>query len=775
MKKLSCLFIYLFSSMAVFAQPKNAAEIIQQLTLEEKVNLEVGMGMNLPGMNMSSGTGVGQITDGVPGAAGTTYSIARLNIPNTIVSDGPAGLRIDPKRKNDKNTYYATAWPVATLLASTWDTKLIQQVGAAMGNEVKEYGIDVILGPGMNIHRNPLGGRNFEYYSEDPVVTGKMAAAIVNGIQSNGVGTSIKHFAINNQEQNRNTVNVMVGERAIREIYLKPFEIAVKESNPWTVMSSYNYVNGTYTSESYDLLTTILRKEWGFKGLVMTDWFGGKNAVAQMKAGNDLLMPGTADQKKAITEALGNGSLDIKILNENAERIVNYILGTHTYKKDAFSNKPDLKSHAMIARTAAADGMILLQNKNTALPIAKATKKIAAFGNTSYDFISGGTGSGDVNEEYTISLVQGLINAGYTVDGDVKNIYSAYLDDYKAKHPKKSFFEEFMNPTPYASEMVADNKLINTKAAAADIAIITIGRNAGEGADRKVENDFNLKQSEIDLINNVSNAFHTKNKKVIVIINAGGVIETVSWKDKVDAILLAWQPGLEAGNAVADVLSGKVNPSGKLATTFPVKYADDVTGKNFPGIEFPDKATTGMLGMKAIPAEVTYEEGIYVGYRYYNTFNIKPAYAFGYGLCYTNFEYNNLKLNATSFNGKIIATVDIKNSGKVAGKEVVQLYITAPSKKLQKPAMELKAFGKTNLLQPGQKQTLQFEIAAKDLASFDTESTSWVADAGTYIVKVGSSSDKIIKTVSFNLPKEIVVEKNYKVLVPQVQINELKK
>jgi beta-glucosidase len=775
MKKISFSVICLLSGFFVFAQSKNAKEIVQQLTLEEKVNLVVGMGMNLPGMNMSSGTGVGQITDGVPGAAGTTYGIPRLNLPNTIVSDGPAGLRIDPTRKDDKNTYYATAWPVATLLASTWDTKLIQQVGAAMGNEVKEYGIDVILGPGMNIHRNPLGGRNFEYYSEDPLVTGKMAASIVNGIQSNGVGVSIKHFAINNQEKNRNTVNVMLGERAMREIYLKGFEIAVKESNPWTVMSSYNYINGTYASESYDLLTTILRKEWGFKGLVMTDWFGGKDAVAQMKAGNDLLMPGTADQKKAITEALGNGSLDIKIVDANAERIVNYILGTHTYKKDAFTNKPDLKAHAMIARTAAAEGMILLQNKNTALPVAKTIKKIAAFGNTSYDFISGGTGSGDVNEEYTISLVQGLTTAGYTVDGDIKNTYTAHLDDYKAKHPKKSFFEEFMNPTPYAPEFVAGNKLINSKAAAADIAIITIGRNAGEGADRKVENDFNLKQSEIDLINNVSNAFHAKNKKVIVIINAGGVIETASWRDKVDAVLMTWQPGLEAGNAVADVLSGKINPSGKLATTFPVKYEDDITGKNFPGIEFPDKATTGMLGMKAIPAEVTYEEGIYVGYRYYNTFNVKPAYAFGYGLSYTNFEYSNCKLNTTSFNGKIIATVDVKNTGKVAGKEVVQLYITAPSKKLQKPAMELKAFGKTNLLQPGQKQTLQFEIAAKDLASFDTGSTSWVAEAGSYIVKVGSSSDKIIKTVSFTVPNEIVVEKCNKVLAPQVTINEMKR
>jgi beta-glucosidase len=775
MKHLLFFSISLLFVTASFTQTTKAKELVSKMTLEEKVNLVVGMGMNLPGMNMSSGTGVGQITDGVPGAAGTTYAIARLNLPNTIVSDGPAGLRIDPTRKNDKNTYYATAWPVATLLASTWDTKLVQQVGAAMGNEVKEYGVDVLLGPGMNIHRNPLGGRNFEYYSEDPLVSGKMAAAIVSGIQSNAVGVSIKHFAFNNQEKNRNTVNAIISERAAREIYLKGFEIAVKEANPWTVMSSYNYINGTYTSESYDLLTTILRKEWGFKGLVMTDWFGGKDAVAQMKAGNDLLMPGTKDQKKAITEALANGTLDIKTVDANAERIVNYILGTRTYKKNGFSNKPDLKAHAMIARAAAADGMILLQNKNMALPIAKATKSIAAFGNTSYDFISGGTGSGDVNEEYTISLVQGLTNAGYTVDGDVKNTYSAYLDDYKAKHPKKSFFEEFMNPTPYAPEFTVDNNLLNSKAAASDIAIITIGRNAGEGADRKVENDFNLKQAEIDLINNVSTAYHAKGKKVVVIINAGGVIETASWKDKVDAILLAWQPGLEAGNAVADILSGKVNPSGKLATTFPVKYEDDATGKNFPGIEFPEKATTGMMGMKAIPAEVIYEEGIYVGYRYYNTFNVKPAYEFGYGLSYTNFKYGDLTLSSKTFDKKITAAITITNTGKAAGKEAVQLYISAPGGKLDKPAEELKAFAKTSLLQPGQSEKIIFTINPESLTSFNTDMTAWVADAGTYMVKVGSSSGNIKQTANFSLPKEVVVEKCNKVLMPRVPVSELKK
>jgi beta-glucosidase len=772
--EISFIVSFLFIS-SLFAQTNKAKELVSKMTLEEKVNLVVGMGMNMPGMNMGSGTGIGQITDGVPGAAGTTYAIPRFNLPNTTVADGPAGLRIDPTRKTDKRTYYATAWPVATLLASTWDTKLVQQVGVAMGNEVKEYGVDVLLGPGMNIHRNPLGGRNFEYYSEDPLISGKMAAAMVNGIQSNGVGTSIKHFAANNQEKNRNSVNAIMSERALREIYLKGFEIAVKESQPWTVMSSYNKLNGTYTSEEYDLLTTILRKEWGFKGLVMTDWFGGKDAVAQMKAGNDLLMPGTSDQKKAITEAISNGTLDLKIVDNNAERIIKYILGTQTYKKYAFSNKPDLKAHAAIARTAAADGMILLQNNGSSLPIAASSKKIAAFGITSYDFISGGTGSGDVNEEYTVSLVQGLTNAGYQLDESLSSSYQNYVTAEKAKQPKKNFFEEFFNPTPRIAEMPIDADVFTAKANTTDIALITIGRNAGEGSDRKVENDFNLKQSEIDLINNVSNAFHAQHKKVVVIINAGGVIETASWKDKVDAILLTWQPGLEAGNAVADILSGKVNPSGKLATTFPVKYEDDVTVKNFPGKEFPEQATKGMMGMPQIPAEVTYEEGIYVGYRYYNTFNVKPAYEFGYGLSYTNFEYSNLKLSGKSFNGKMIATVDVKNNGKTAGKEVVQLYIKAPANILNKPESELKAFAKTNLLQPGQSQKVSFIITANDLASFNTANSSWVADAGKYILLIGASSTNTKQTASFTLAKDIVTQKCNKVLAPRVTINELKK
>ncbi|HLG39963.1 MAG TPA: glycoside hydrolase family 3 C-terminal domain-containing protein [Chitinophagaceae bacterium] len=769
---LTLLFI---TTTPAFTQPGKAKELVSKMTLEEKVNLVVGMGMNIPGLINNSPI-VGQTMDKVPGAAGTTYGISRLGLPNTVVADGPAGLRIEPFRNKDSSkTYYATAWPVATLLASSWDTKLVNEVGKAMGNEVKEYGVDVILGPGMNIHRNPLGARNFEYYSEDPVVTGKMAAAMVNGIQSNGVGTSIKHFAANNQETNRNTVNTIVSERALREIYLKGFQIAVKESHPWTVMSSYNYINGKYTSEDYDLLTTILRKEWGFKGLVMTDWFGGKDAVEQMKAGNDLLMPGNAGLKKAITDAVNNASLDVKVLDENTERIVNYILASPAYKNYSFSNKPDLKAHAAIARTAAAEGMVLLKSNGNTLPLAANIKNIAAFGNTSYEFISGGTGSGDVNEAYTISLVQGLSSAGYKLDDEIKNTYTAYLDDYKTKHPKKGFFQEFMNPTPPAPEMKVDENILAKKAAENEIALITIGRNAGEGRDRKAENDFNLSGAETALIKNVSAAFHAKNKKVAVVLNIGGVIETASWRDHVDAILLAWQPGLEAGNAVADILSGKVTPSGKLATTFPMKYEDDPSAKNFPGKEFPEKGTTGNFGIKMVPAEVSYEEGIYVGYRYYNTYNVKPAYDFGYGLSYTDFKYSGLVLNSKTFTNEITATITVTNTGKMPGKEVVQLYISAPAGKLDKPSMELKGFAKTNLLKPGQSQKLSFTIKPEDLSSFNTDAAAWIADAGTYTVKAGSSSENIEGTASFGLPKDMVTEKTNKVMMPQAPINELKK
>ncbi|HVZ96948.1 MAG TPA: glycoside hydrolase family 3 C-terminal domain-containing protein [Chitinophagaceae bacterium] len=772
MKQILCLLGMLVSITAFSQNISNKAkQLVAKMTLEEKAKLVVGVGMHIPGMQ-SQGTSAPK--EKVPGAAGNTFAISRLGIPSIVLSDGPAGVRIEPVRNNDSSkTYYATAWPVGTLLASSWDTSLVKKVGVGFGSEIHDYGIDVILAPAQNIQRNPLNGRNFEYYSEDPVLSGTISAAMVEGIQSKGVGTSVKHFVANNQETDRNTINEIISERALREIYLKNFEITVKKAQPWTVMSSYNKINGTYTSESYDLLTTILRNEWGFKGLVMTDWFGGTDAVAQMKAHNDLLMPGTPAQTKAIVDAVKNGTLDEKALDENAGRVLDLIFKSPAYKNYKYSDKPDLKKDAIISRDAAEGGMVLLKDNDNALPFKKGTSDVALFGINGYDLIAGGTGSGQVNKAYTVSLSEGLSNAGYTVNADVKKAYTDYLQDANAKRPKQNLFQSFMHPLPPISEYLAGNDLLSRSATDANIAIIAIGRNAGEGRDRKVENDFNLSDTEKILIKNVADAFHAKNKMVVVVLNIGGVVEVASWRDNVDAILLAWQPGLEGGNAITALLSGKVNPSGKLAQTFPVSYDDVPSAKSFPGKEFPDQATTGNFGMKQIPAEATYDDGIYVGYRYYTSYNVKPAYAFGYGLSYTSFSYSNLKLSSATFNGKMNVSVTVTNTGKVAGKEVAELYISAPADKLNKPAEELKAFAKTGLLQPGKSETIKFTLNAADLASFNTDRSSWIADAGTYEVKVGAASDDIRQSKSFSLPKEIVVEKVHKVMIPQVGINEM--
>jgi beta-glucosidase len=773
--------------------------VVAAMTLEEKAALVVGTGRmgfpppstapGAPGAPAAAGTPapatapaapatgmIGATQSLVPGAAGTTYAVPRLGITPSALADGPAGLRISPTRPNDTSTYYATAFPVGTLLASSWDTELVTRVGQATGKEVLEYGVDVLLAPGMNIHRNPLCGRNFEYYSEDPLVTGKMAAAMVNGVQSNGVGTSIKHFAANNAETARNVLDTHVSERALREIYLEGFRIAVQEAQPWTVMTSYNLINGTYAPESHDLVTAILRGDWNFRGYVMTDWGGGRDPVAQVAAGNDLIMPGSPAQIEQIVKAVKEGKLDVKSLDRNAERFLNVLVQGPRFKGYAFSNKPDLKANAEVARQASTEGMVLLKNDNKTLPLGKGVKTIAAFGNASYEIISGGTGSGDVNEAYTVSLQDALPKAGYALNADLQALYVGYVKLVKAGRPAPTGRMMFRSEPIAELEVPAD--LVKSMANLSDLAIITVGRNSGEGRDRtNTEGDFQLTAGERSLIKNVSATFKEKGKKTIVLLNISGPIEVAGWRDQPDAVLLTWQGGQEHGNAVVDILTGKVNPSGKIATTFPAAYEDVPSAKTFPGKEkpnAPEPEQTASPFRRGKPSDITYEDGIYVGYRYYDTFGVKPAYEFGYGLSYTTFEYGAPRLSAPQFSGRMTVSVDVKNTGAAAGKEVVQLYLTAPAKTLDKPAQELKGFAKTKLLGPGESQTLTFVLDGRSLASFDPALSAWVADAGEYQVKLGASSRDIRQTAAFTLGKDTLVKKEARALIPKEKIAELK-
>jgi beta-glucosidase len=472
-------------------------------------------------------------------------------------------------------------------------------------------------------------------------------------------------------------------------------------------------------------------------------------------------------QYNAVTEALKNGQLTPAQLDQNVTRVLELVMKSPTFKGYKFSSQPALKANAAVARQAAAEGMVLLRNQGAALPLA-AGRKVALFGNTSYNLIAGGTGSGDVNRAYTISIAQGLGQAGFVANPALSQLYAQYVKGEKAKIIKP---KGLLDPAPVIAEMPLDAAQLTPAVAAADVAIVTLGRSAGEGGDRQVQDDFTLTAAEQALLKQVSTAFHAQGKKVVVVLNVGGVTEVASWRDQADAILLAWQPGQEGGHAVADVLSGKVNPSGKLATTFPVSYADVPFSGNFPGKLLDANAKGG--GLMGAPSENTYEEGIYVGYRYYSTFKVKPAYEFGYGLSYTTFTYGPLTAVRTP-NNDITARVSVTNAGKVAGKEVVQLYVSAPKGQLEKPERELKAFAKTNLLQPGQSQTLTFKLTAADLSSFNTATTSWVADAGTYTVRVGASSQATKGQASIQLPKAVVAEKSRPLLVPQQPLTDLR-
>ena len=755
----------------------NIDEVLNAMTLEEKARLLVGGANNF----FSDGAVVGGEATLVAGAAGTTAAIPRLGIPATVLTDGPAGVRIDPTRKDDPNTYYATAFPIGTCLASTWNTDLLVKVGEAIGNETMEYRCDVILGPGMNLHRNSLCGRNFEYYSEDPLLTGKIGAAYIRGVQSQGAGVSAKHFAVNSQETDRTSVDERLSQRAAREIYLRGFEIAVRESDPWTIMASYNQVNGQYSMGNHDLLTRILREDWGYKGMVMTDWIGirkGLRTIDEVHAGNDLLEPGQPAQVNEIIEGVKSGQLDIKDVDRNVRRMLEYIVKTPSFRHYPATNKPDFKAHAQITRQTATEGMVLLKNNGT-LPwntSGAKIKTVALFGENSYDFFSGGTGSGCVHPPYVIDMVEGLKNVGIGSSETLTNIYKKYIEYARVKfqadrHPARWYQLEMFGQQKYP-EISISPVCINNEVTNADAAIVTIGRQAGEGVDRELEGEFNLTQDERQMIFDVCNTFHAQGKPVVVVINSGSVVETASWSGYPDAILVAWQPGMEGGNSVADILTGKVNPSGKLTMTWPVAAADHPSTQNFPGqMDLYTYESMKSNGRDVPNYDFTnHEEDIYVGYRFFDTFNRAVAYPFGFGLSYTTFEYGKPSVRVSG--NEITVSVSIKNTGSVSGKEVAQVYVTAPKGQLEKPVHELKAFGKTRELRPGESQTLTMKMQKRDLASFDEAGSQWLVEAGTYTFAVGASSRDIRGKVTANISQ--LTEKTTNALAPQHKLNLLK-
>ena len=757
------------SASAQQLKADNIDDVVKAMTLEEKCHMVLGRGMHY------------NDDDKFPGTAGSTFFVERLGIPETYCADSQQGLRMNAKRAWDHNDYYPTDFVASMTLASTWDCEAAFRVGQGIGNEVREFGLDWILSPAMNLIRNPLCGRNHEYYSEDPYLSGTIAAGYVRGVQSEGTAACPKHFVANNQETNRNNNISQVSQRALREIYLKAFEIMVKESDPWTIMTSYNKLNGPYAVQNRELLTTIVRDEWGWKGMYVSDWNAGDDAVAAMLAGNDMLQPGQDKQYEAILQAAKSGKLPMEVLDANVKRILEYVVKTHNFKGYKSTNNPDLKAHAQTVREVGADGIVLLKNSGV-LPLKG--KRVALFGCTSYDWISGGSGFGGTSVgHYTVSLVEGMRSAGYEVYKPLVGIYTKHLAD-----EEKRLFPEGRPAFSLLPPARADEKQFTAdelKAAieGSDVAIISLGRKSGEAADRS-EADFYLKDGEAKLIKAVSEAYHAQGKQVVVLLDICSPIDVASWQDQVDALVCTWQGGQESGFAVADVLSGRVNPSGKLPMTFQIKYGDAYADRNFPANV--DDKTLGAMFMwgydkdkapkeRKLEANIdytNYEEDIYVGYRYFDSFGKPVAYPFGFGLSYTTFSYADAV--ATVDGDVVTVSVKVTNTGQRAGRNVVELFVAAPnSKKLNKPEKELRNYAKTRLLQPGQSETVTMKVKTSDLASFNEKASAWKTDAGTYSFLICSSANSVEAKATAKV--KAWSKKVNNVMKPNVKLNLLKR
>lgn len=650
------------------------ATLIAQMTLEEKAALCTGE------------------------SAWTTTPIPRLGIPELIVSDGPHGLRrVEDVHAVGSQSLPATCFPTASCLSATWDTGALEAIGKAIGEEANALNVDVVLGPGNNMKRTPVCGRNFEYFSEDPYLAGELAVSFINGVQGEGVGTSLKHYAANNQEYQRFSINVEVDERALREIYLPAFEAAVKRAKPWTVMCSYNKLNGVHASQNHRLLTEILKDEWGFEGFVVSDWGAVHDRVASLEAGLDLEMPGPKPRRtQAVIEAVRSGNLDEAVLDEAVRRILRVTLMADATPK---GGRFDAEAHHALARRVASEGMVLLKNDGI-LPLQN-PQSIAIIGRSAKHPHFQGGGSSNINAT--------LVDVPF--DEIQKLAASAQL----------SYAEG------YPADLSINQALIDQAVAvaqAAEVALVFIALPPSiesEGYDRA---DLTLTPHQVALIQAVSQA----QPKTVVILNNGSAIAMGEWLDGVAAVLEAWMMGQAGGGAIADILFGKVNPSGKLAETFPLKLADTPAYLNCPG----ENGT------------VRYGEGIFIGYRYYDRKQLAVQFPFGYGLSYTTFDYANLRLSAQTFKDTdgLEVTLDVTNSGKVAGKEIVQVYVRDKKARLVRPDKELKGFAKV-ALEPGETKTLTLALDFRAFAYYDPAHQTWVSEDGEFEILVGASSGDI--------------------------------
>jgi len=667
---------------------KNIQSIISKMTLEEKAALCTGA------------------------SPWTTTPVERLGLPELTVSDGPHGVR----RVADVNDLVAaslpaTCFPTASCMASTWDVDLIHAMGQALAEECIALKVDVVLGPGANMKRTPLGGRNFEYYSEDPYLAGRLAVGFIDGVQSKGVGTSLKHFAANNQEFQRFTISSEMDERTLREIYLPAFETAVKKAKPWTVMCAYNKLNGTYCSENPRLLVDILKDEWGFEGFVVSDWGAVHDRVASLKGGLDLEMPGPKERRvKAVVEAVHSGALDESILDKSVRRILGIVFkAAETTKGGSF----DITMHHALARRIAAEGMVLLKN-NGILPL-KDQQHIAVIGRAAKEAHFQGGGSSHINPTQ--------------VDNPFKELQKSAGDT------------ELTYAKGYPAGTAFDQSLIDAavkNARSADVALLYLAlpdSKESEGYDRA---DLDLTPQQVALIKAVTSV----QSKTVVILNNGAPVVMCDWINGAAAVLEAWMMGQAGGGAIADVLYGKVNPCGRLAETFPLKLVDTPAHINFPGGN----------------GEVRYGEGIFIGYRYYDAKEVPVQFPFGYGMSYTTFTYKNPKVSAASFKDvdSLTVSVDVTNTGKVAGKEVVQVYVHDHKSGLVRPPKELKGFAKVEL-QPGETKTVTLALDFRAFAYYHPAYQQWITEDGEFDILVGVSSADIrcIQTVMLQSTLEL--------------------